>query len=171
MTNGNVGFLSGIIDIFFDCVLLAYYIVYMIAEYRILQKEGEKGWKALVPFYNFYVTYKIEGVFCPWFYFITVCTAAEIVEFVFEIMKIHSEPFEIIFKCASLLAFITEAVFSVHLGRSFGKSLGFKVGLVLLPDIFYLILAFGKSTFIHHTEEHEDSEQGDNHADLPNSRA
>lgn len=153
------------IDYITDVLLFAYYIVFVVAEYRILEKEGEKGWKALIPIYNFYVTYKIEGVFIPWFYFAATCYIIEIAEAYFEFHQVHVPlAVEIIFSAASVLMIITESVFSVHLGRSFGKSRAFKVGLVLLPQIFYLVLAFGKSEFIHYTKGETDAGLSDSKA-------
>lgn len=35
-----------------------------------------------------------------------------------------------------------------NLAKSFGKGAGFTVGLVLLPSVFYMILAFGKADYI-----------------------
>ncbi len=141
-----------------NLLLLTYYIIYMIAEIRILEKEGEKGWKALIPIYNFYVTYRIEGVFVPWFYFAASCTILEFIEDILKICSVHMPVWlEIIFAAANLLMLITESVFSVHLGRSFGKSTAFKAGLVILPQIFYPILAFGKSKFIHRKQGAEDA--------------
>lgn len=37
---------------------------------------------------------------------------------------------------------------SYNLAKSFGKGAGFTVGLVLLPFVFYMILAFGKDEYI-----------------------
>lgn len=160
--------ITDIVNYIIDTSLIAYYIAFIVAEYRILQKEGEKGWKSLIPIYNFYVTYKIEGVFIPWFYFAATCYLIESAESCFEIFQIHVPlAVELIFAAASVLMIITESVFSVNLGRSFGKSTGFKVGLVLLPEIFYLVLAFGKSEFIHHVHHTE----GDTDAGLPDSKA
>ena len=40
-------------------VCLAYYIIKVIAHWRIFSKAGEPGWKSLIPIYNNYISYKI----------------------------------------------------------------------------------------------------------------
>ena len=161
----NLSVILNIIGIIIGLFVLAYYIAYVVAEYKILEKEGEKGWKSLIPIYNFYVTYKIEGVFVPWFFFASTCFILEFIESCLEAFRVHIPlPLEIIFLLATVLMLITESVFSVNLGRSFGKSTAFKVGLVLFPHLFYMILAFGKSKFIHHNKGEQD-------AGLQNSKA
>ena len=47
-----------------------------------------------------------------------------------------------------LLAFIINIIKAIKLGKSFGKGIGFKIGLVLLPDIFQIILGLDSSKYV-----------------------
>ncbi len=43
---------------------------------------------------------------------------------------------------------VLSIMFSYHLAKSFGHGAGYTVGLIFLPTIFLLILAFGKSKYV-----------------------
>lgn len=49
------------------------------------------------------------------------------------------------------IAFVIQFLFSTYLytmiAKKFSKGIGFTIGLILLPTIFLLILAFGKSKY------------------------
>ena len=38
---------------------IVWYVLQVIANWRIFTKAGEKGWKSIIPVYNTYITYKI----------------------------------------------------------------------------------------------------------------
>lgn len=106
---------------------LAILIIQIIAYWKLFNKAGEKGWKSIIPIYNVITLFKISGL-SPWIV------------------------------CAYLLGFIPivggliilgiSIYQSYSLAKSFGKGAGFTVGLVLLPPIFYMILAFSKDEYI-----------------------
>lgn len=47
-----------------------------------------------------------------------------------------------------LFQFIVHTIVICHLGDCFNKTTGFKIGLVLLPSIFEIILGFDDSQYI-----------------------
>ena len=102
-------------------------IVRIIALGKLFSKCGEKAWKAIIPVYNLVVFYQIAGV-SPWFILIYL---------------IYPISFDI--------AFVIQFLFSTYLytmiAKKFSKGIGFTIGLILLPTIFLLILAFGKSKY------------------------
>ena len=87
--------------------------------WKVFEKAGQKGWAALVPFYNAYVLFKIAG-YNGW---LSLLMLIPIVNIVFMILV------------------------DVKLAHKFGKSSGFVVGLILLPFVFYMILALDKSKY------------------------
>lgn len=95
-------------------------IIVIISRWKIFQKAGKPGWAAIVPVYNFIVELEIIGK--PWWWLLLMFVP--IVNIVFAIMMVN------------LLA------------KSFGKDVGFTLGLLFLPFIFYPILAFGKAEYI-----------------------
>ncbi len=108
-------------------IVLAIAIVQIIAMWKIFTKAGEKGWKAIVPIYNFVILFKISGL-SPWLIFVYFAT---IIPFIGWIAPIA-----------------LNAVLSYKLAKSFGKDAGWAVGLYFLAPIFYMILGFGKSEYI-----------------------
>ena len=40
-------------------VNLVIYVLSIIADYRLFEKAGEEGWKAIIPFYNYFVLCRI----------------------------------------------------------------------------------------------------------------
>lgn len=102
-------------------ISLAISVVVLVAEWKIFTKAGEEGWKCLIPFYNIYILSKIVGVKFVWFLLCFV-------------------PF------VGALAWII--MMMVALAKSFGKSGGFAVGLILLSPIFVCILGFGDAKYV-----------------------
>lgn len=100
-------------------ITLAVSIIFIVANWKILEKTGEPGWKCLIPVYNMYILSKIVFGSGWWFLLMFI----PVVNFVFYILLI------------------------VFLGKAFDKSAGFCVGLVFLSAIFFPILAFGGSEY------------------------
>jgi len=94
---------------------LALAVVVIAAMWKIFEKAGEEGWKAIIPIYNMYVLLKIVGKPGWWL----VLMIIPLVNYVFIIWTYNM------------------------LSKSFGKDEGFTVGLVLLGIIFFPILGFG----------------------------
>lgn len=108
-------------------VSAAYYVVYIIVAifmivclWKIFAKANEPGWAAIVPFYNYYVEFKIAWG-NGWKFLLLLIPVANIV---FAIML------------------------EVKMAKAFGKGGGFAAGLIFLPVIFYPILAFGNAQYI-----------------------
>ncbi|MCE2779389.1 MAG: DUF5684 domain-containing protein [Algoriphagus sp.] len=95
-------------------------IVLLIASmWGVFAKAGKPGWAALIPIYNLIVLLEIVGK--PWWWLL--------------LMMIP-------------LLNIVFAVWTYNLlSKSFGKSEGFTVGLLLLSIIFLPILAFGEAKY------------------------
>ena len=108
-------------------IILAIAIVQVIAMWKIFTKAGEKGWKAIIPIYNFVILFKISSL-SPW---LILVYFAAIIPFIGWIAPIA-----------------LNAVLSYKLAKSFGKDGGWAVGLYFLAPIFYMILGFGQSEYV-----------------------
>lgn len=85
------------------------------ADWKIFEKAGIEGWKSLIPFYNGYLLFQIAWEGKGWMYFL------------------------------SLLPIVGVGVTYVMLYKlviKYGKDDTFFVGMIILPFIFKLILAF-----------------------------
>ncbi len=95
-------------------------ILSIIALWKIFEKAGEAGWKAIIPFYNAYTLVKIvDGSGIKFLLFLI--------------------PF------VNIVYYI---IFNVRLAKVFGKGTGFAIGLMLLPNLFTLILGFGNDNYL-----------------------
>ncbi|MBR2997372.1 hypothetical protein IKF33_03015 [Candidatus Saccharibacteria bacterium] len=139
----------------FFLMVIAFYVLVVIASWKIFEKAGEKGWKALIPVYNVYILYKIVGM-STWFWVcLAVAVIAEVVSMVSTgntTQEITTEtqlsPVVVLTVCVeSILFLIVEVMYAIRTAKAFGKGGGFAVGLFFLPNIFWLILGFGKAKY------------------------
>ncbi|MFW5713464.1 MAG: DUF5684 domain-containing protein [Brevefilum sp.] len=94
-------------------------IIMIIAMWKLFSKAGKPGWASLIPIYNIWVLLEIVGRPGWW----------------------------IILMLIPGVNFIIGIIVMIDLAKSFGKETGFAIGLILLPFIFMLILAFGKAQY------------------------
>jgi hypothetical protein len=104
----------------FIVIMLAIVVFMIAAMWKIYEKAGEEGWKAIIPFYNLYVMLKIVGKPGWWLILMLI----PIVNYVFVIWTYNM------------------------LSKSFGKDEGFTAGLVLLGFVFFPILGFGSAQYL-----------------------
>jgi len=96
-------------------------VILMIASmWTIFTKAGQPGWAAIIPIYNIIVLLKIVGK-PTWWIILFLIPVANIVFLVWTYNM---------------------------LSKSFGKTEGFTVGLLLLGFVFFPILAFGDAKYI-----------------------
>jgi hypothetical protein len=94
-----------------------YTILIIAAWWKIFLKAGQPGWAAIIPIYNLIVWCKIVGRPAWWVLLLLIC-------------------FPIFF-----------IILLIDLAKSFGKGVGFAIGLILLSIIFFPILGFGSATY------------------------
>ncbi|KPK83960.1 MAG: hypothetical protein AMS27_11370 [Bacteroides sp. SM23_62_1] len=89
----------------------------------VFNKAGQPGWTVIIPVYNLYIGLQVAGK--PWWW-------------IFGLLLILIPIF-------GLLFFVVEHIFvSYSISKNFGHATGFAIGLILLPFIFYPVLAFGR---------------------------
>ena len=135
-------FLGGIYVMF----AFTWWILQIVANWRIFTKAGEAGWKSIIPVYGDYISYKIAwqtGYF--WLMFILGLIASWI--------QNYANPAgdsTMLLMIVSLIRIITGIIgimYSVKLARAFGRGIGFAIGLIFLQPIFMLILGFGSDRY------------------------
>ena len=125
-------------------ILIALIILLTVAEWKILTKAGEKGWKSLIPFYNIFVSHHIVGMSHTWF---IIEVIAWIIEFVLELVKMPAPVVLAVGIAVGIFTLVSELVHIIKMCSCFGKGTGFKIGMILIPELFMLIIAFGKSEY------------------------
>lgn len=103
---------------------LAFSVFSIIVMWKMFEKAGKEGWKSIVPIYNIITLLEIVGL--KWYYILLYCLT-------------------FIPKVGGLLSLFFTFVVMVKLAKSYGKDIGFGVGLTLVSIVFMAILAFDKS--------------------------
>ena len=99
--------------------LLVFYALIIVANWKIFTKAGKPGWASIIPFYNLYVLFEIVGM-NGWLFLLL---------------------------CIPIVNIVMMILLYINLAKAFGKGTGFIIGLIFLPNIFTLILAFGSSQY------------------------
>lgn len=118
-------------------ISLAVGVLMIIAQWKLFEKAGEKGWKSLIPFYNGYLWYKL-----------TWSAGAYAAIIILSIVSAFVSGVPVLGILLAITMVILGIMSSHMVSVSYGKGGGFTVGLVLLAPIFYMILAFGDSEYI-----------------------
>ena len=118
-TAASAGIFAGFFTFFIILVVLACVVLTMVAQWKIFKKAGKEGWKALIPIYNTYTLLQI----------------------------LNMEPMLCLLMLLPFAQFMLNIVMCVKLAKSFGKTTGFAIGLILLGPIFLMILGFGNATY------------------------
>lgn len=135
-------------EVYFEtavALLLVYYIALTVAQYKLFQKAGEKGWKALIPIYSVFVSHHLIGMRHIWFILDLIFWGIEILLEVF-----HNTPpwvEETFFSVAIVVTIISEILHIIRLCYCYTKSELFGIGMFLCPPLFSLILAFSKDEY------------------------
>jgi hypothetical protein len=99
---------------------LAYAVLVIASMWKIFTKAGQKGWAAIVPILNIVVLLKV----------------------------VHRELWWIILFLIPCVSFVAAFVVYIDLAKAFGKGLGYGLGLIILPFIFFPVLGFGSATYV-----------------------
>ena len=94
-------------------------VIAIVAFWNVFTKAGEAGWKSIIPIYNIIILLKIVGR--PWWWLLLMLIP--------------------------LVNLVIYVIVMNDLSKSFGHGMGFTLGLIFLSFIFYLIIAFGGSTY------------------------
>src|SRR5215208_609412 len=94
-------------------------LVLIVAMWKVFTKAGQPGWASIIPLYNWYILCKIVGRPGWWVILLLI-------------------PF---------LNFIVAIILCIDLAKSFGKGVGFGLGLAFLGVIFFPILGFGSAQY------------------------
>ena len=101
-------------------VYLAFLVLIIVGMWKLYEKAGRPGWAAIIPIYNIWVLLEIVGRPGWWLLLFFV----------------------------PVLNFVIWILVAIDLAKSFGKDIVWAIGLILLPEIFYLILGFGDARYV-----------------------
>ncbi len=133
------------IVVLFMLAMLAFAVFEICAMWRVYEKLGKPGWACLVPIYSAYVLFDAVWDNSAFLRYIGVSFGYGIVS---GIMSATSDPnnppliLSLIALAIAIYLFVMAVGLYRRLAEAFGRGTGFTVGLVLLPAIFFPILAF-----------------------------
>ena len=120
----------------YGAAALIWFALTILANWLMFMKAGEAGWKSIIPVYNTYTAYKIAwtpNMF--WIYFIFT-----VLESIFS--SISGGDFwsfsGFLGGLCGLVTIVLSVFYCVNLAKSFGKGLGFTIGLIFLEPIFVI---------------------------------
>lgn len=100
-------------------IYLAILVLTVASMWKLFVKANEPGWAAIVPIYNIITLLKITGKPIWW----------------------------IVLFFVPLVNFVALILIWISFAKSFGKGTGFAIGMLLLPFVFFPMLAFSDSTY------------------------
>ncbi len=119
----------------------------IIAQWKIYTKAGRPGWACLIPVYSDITMLKICKM-SPWLLLLNLLPLVN------DLMVIFGYGMFLVSMLAYVIPCILSVMICIKLAHAFGKGEGFAVGLMLIPLIFYPILAFGNAQY----QKEEDEE-------------
>ena len=100
-------------------IYLAIVVIAIAGMWKTFEKAGQPGWGCIIPIYNIYLMTKIAAKPAWW----VIMFFIPLVNIVFAIMLYN------------------------EIAKKFGQGIGFTIGLILLPFVFFPILGFGDYTY------------------------
>lgn len=95
-------------------------VLAIVGVWKTFEKAGQPGWGAIIPFYNLYLLVRIAGQPGWWFFLFFI----------------------------PIVNIVAAIVIAYGVANNFGKGVGFAIGLLLLPFIFYPILGLGGAQYV-----------------------
>ena len=124
-TTTSTGHLSPVFGVIIVLAVIVA-IITVVAMWKLFTKAGKPGWAAIVPIYNFLVLLDIVGR--PWWWIL--------------LLLLSFIPF-----VGGIVSLVVTIIVYNDLAKSFGKTTGYTVLLVVLPFIGFPMLAFGDATY------------------------
>lgn len=127
------------------CIMI-WFLLQVIADWKIFTKAGEAGWKCLIPFYNVIVEYGLSwNTRVGWVYMI-LNAVSYLVSYEQDATRMSARV--VLGMILGIIVLVLHIIQSLKLSRSFGKGVGFGIVLILFGPIGRIILGFGSSSYM-----------------------
>ena len=128
-----------IIFLIVTAAVALFYIIFSIAQSKILKKAGLPGWMGFVPYLSTVKLFDICWEVKYGLIMLGILTFSSFFSFLF---------FGIPTAIMNVYSVVLYVNMCLRLAKSFGKSGGFAAGLIILPFVFLMILGFDKSEYL-----------------------
>ena len=131
MYSAETAVLNAILGIFSTIwlLVLAFFVINIVANWKIFTKANQPGWASIVPFYKSYIAFKIywgNG----WLFLVPLVLG--LLGFI-----------PLLGTLLVIAGVVINVITQYKKAVAFGQGIGFTIGLCLLNPVFNMILAFG----------------------------
>ena len=126
-------------------ICVVWFILQVIADWKIFKKAGIPGWKSIIPFYNYYVEY---GLCWNAMYGLVYAVTLYLSQYIQGGDTFAGTMKSVILIVLAVIGVVLHFKESMNLSKSFNKGVGFGVGLFLLGPIWRLALGFGNAKYV-----------------------
>ena len=147
---GVVGAVMGASFTVFAIIALVFYILEVIAYWKIFTKAGKPGWHSIIPILNNFDEIDLSWNRTMAWVGLGISLVAIVVSAIMQTQSqsgSYSNVLMIIMYILVAAAIIFGLMMNFKLAKAFGKGIGFFLGLTFLSPIFRLILGFGKAEY------------------------
>lgn len=125
---------------------IVWYLLVVIGAWKMFEKAGEAGWKAIIPIYNMYIVFKFAwqtmyfwvwiglAIVGAWF---TYASFGDSVGFMYYASWI-----------INFVQLLIACNLAFRVSGWFGHGIWFALGLYFFPFIFTIVLGFGSSRYV-----------------------
>ncbi|MDE0166914.1 MAG: DUF5684 domain-containing protein [Bryobacterales bacterium] len=106
--------------LFFLLLGLAFTVFSIMGIWKMFEKADQPGWGILVPIYNLILIVRVAGL-PEWMFLLLLIPVVNIVAMI---------------------------IVSLEIRKRFSKGVGFTIGLIFLPALFYTMLGFGSDVYL-----------------------
>ena len=127
-------------------IIIGIFFVSAFGFYKMNEKAGEAGWKALIPYYRSYIRFKYSWNTNPFWIFLVATILFQNLSSIEGYVIV-----DLISIALAIVAFVVGLKLDIRTAKSFGKSAIWGVLLYFLPFIVSYILGLGKAQYIGNT--------------------
>ena len=151
MDTAVVGVLNMVMGAFF--IVIAWYVLTLVARWRVFTKAGLAGWKSLIPLYSEYCTSKISWKTTFFWIVLAAGFASGIITGMIENGDTVSSFVSFLSSVLGIAITVINLIMNIKLSQRFGHGVLFGLGLMFLPPLFTMILGLGESEYLGNPEE------------------
>ncbi len=122
---------------------ILFYLLQIIAQWKLFTKAGEGGWKSLIPVYNYYTLFKITWSRTAFFILAALLIASALF-----FQNTDSSFCQIGGKICSALASLITIIETYKVSKAYGHGFPYFLGLLFLEPLFVMILGLGSSRYV-----------------------
>ena len=128
---------------------IVFYVAAAIGAWKMFEKAGEAGWKALIPFYNIYIGFKISwNTTYFWIWLVLTLVTGWAAFSAYSPYFYTASYMGILASVLELVTLLITVNLCYQLAMSYGHGFWYALGLCFFPYIFTMIIGYGSSRYV-----------------------